>query len=284
MISILLLSLMAITHAQETSTPDRLTIPLTDPSRPVFLKVGILNGSIIVKGTSGKDVIVEASLRSETDDEDRRDRDDDEEKGDRVSKGKRGLHRIPNTSTGLSVEEDNNTVSVSTGLVGTSRNVDVTVQVPAHASMKLNTVNDGKIKVDHVIGDVEASNVNGPVTIDHVSGSAVVDAINGEIIVVFDKVDAAKSMSFSSLNGNIDVALPADAKANLMMKNDQGEIYSDFDITMEKPSSKTEASPRSKRGTYRVVLEKSMRGKINGGGAEMMFKNFNGDIYIRIAK
>jgi hypothetical protein len=31
-------------------------------------------------------------------------------------------------------------------------------------------------------------------------------------------------------------------------------------------------------------VEKAMRGVINGGGVEMQFSNFNGDIYIRKGK
>jgi DUF4097 and DUF4098 domain-containing protein YvlB len=32
-----------------------------------------------------------------------------------------------------------------------------------------------------------------------------------------------------------------------------------------------------------VNVDKSVRGKINGGGQEIQFKNFNGNIYIRRA-
>ena len=35
-------------------------------------------------------------------------------------------------------------------------------------------------------------------------------------------------MSFSSLNGTVDVTLPSDVKAKLMMKTNNGEIWSDF--------------------------------------------------------
>jgi DUF4097 and DUF4098 domain-containing protein YvlB len=120
------------------------------------------------------------------------------------------------------------------------------------------------------------------VTLTNVSGSVVAHALNGNVVVSLTKVDPAKSMSFSSLNGNIDVTFPADAKANVAMKSDQGEIYSDFDIRMDQSAHKPVVEDaRGKGGTYRFRMDKTMYGTINGGGPEIQFKTFNGSIYIR---
>ena len=51
---------------QEIPT-DRLTVPLSDPSRPGLIKAGLLNGGITVKGYEGKEVIVEARVRADGD-------------------------------------------------------------------------------------------------------------------------------------------------------------------------------------------------------------------------
>ena len=37
-------------------------------------------------------------------------------------------------------------------------------------------------------------------------------------------------------------------------------------------------------GKYRVRIDKTMYGLINGGGPEILFQTFNGNIYIRKAK
>lgn len=271
--AVLLLVLAACSAAlAQNPTSDKVTAPLSDPSRPAFLKASLINGSITVTGYSGKDVIVEARVRS----------DDEEESAGEKSEKIKGLKRIKNTSTGLSVEEENNEVRVSLGrFTGT---IDLEIQVPTNTSMKLSTINDGTIEVSKVNGDLEASNTNGPITLKEISGSSVVDAINGEITVTFTSVDPKKSMSFSSLNGNIDVTFPPDLKAKLRMKNDQGEIYSDFDMKMENANTKMEENTKNNRGKYQVKLEKSMIGTINGGGQEIQLKNFNGDIYIRSRK
>jgi len=257
---------------------DKITVPLTDPSKPVQLKISLMNGSIDVKGYSGKEVIVEGrSLDSS--DEDEEDARDDE----KMSK-RRGMRRITGGGAGLSVEEDHNEVTIGTGWRHMGAPMAVTVQVPVNTSMKLSTMNDGDIKVTGVTGDLELSNMNGGIDIRDITGSVVADALNDEIKVVFTSVDPKKSMSFSSMNGDIDVTLPASVKATLKLKNDMGEIYSDFDMKLDNSTSRVEEGKKGKRGKYKVSLEKIMTGTINGGGAELNFKNFNGDIYIRKGK
>jgi DUF4097 and DUF4098 domain-containing protein YvlB len=91
-------------------------------------------------------------------------------------------------------------------------------------------------------------------------------------------------MSFSSMNGNIDVTFPADLKANVKMQSDRGEIFSDFEIKIRENSTQPIVEDsRSRNGKYRVRLDKAVYGAINGGGPEIQFKNFNGAIYIRKA-
>ncbi|MBI3193249.1 MAG: hypothetical protein HYZ34_02135 [Ignavibacteriae bacterium] len=250
-----------------------MSVPLSDPSRPVFLKVSILNGGITVKGYSGSEVIVEERIRES-----------DEDEHDGKSEKKRGLKRIPNMSTGLTVEEEENEVTISTSVMASGRVVNLTVQVPINCSMKLSTLNDGDIKVENITGDVEISNLNGSVFVEGLSGSAVVDALNEDINVAFSKVDQKKSMSFSSMNGDIDVTFPSDVKATMRLKNDMGEIFSDFDIKMDYSASKVEDKSREKMGKKKISMEKMMTGSVNGGGVDILFKNFNGDIFIRKGK
>lgn len=269
-LSALLLCMLVTAQLRGQSNPgDKLSVPLSDPGRPANLKVGLISGSITVKGYSGKEVIVEALQRE--------DHDEQEAQPEEAH----GLHRIPNTSTGLTVEEDDNEVTVGTGALGGPRTTDLVIQVPTNTSMKLSTINDGQISVSNVRGDIEASNTNGIITLTKIAGSAVADALNGNITVTFSEVDPKKSMSFSSLNGDIDVTLPPKTGAMVRMKTEQGDIYTDFDIKLEKSGTKIENNSDGQRGKYRVSMEKVMTGTLNGGGPEITFKNFNGSIYIR---
>lgn len=261
---------------------ERISIPLSDPTRPAMLKVGLLTGSIFVKAYNGKDVIVELTPKRQKAKGDESDEAEEDEERGNSGRSRAGLRLIPNTAAGLEVEEEDNVVKVSTGHRSLNQAKVLSIQVPTNTSVKLSTVNDGDIEVEGISGEIEVNNTNGSVYLRKISGSAVAHALNGELTVDFVSVTPNKSMSFSSLNGTIEVTFPTDTKASLDLKSERGEIYTDFDIVMEKSTAKIEEEGKGKR--RRVVMEKGMRGAINGGGAEFLFKNFNGDIIIRKKK
>src|SRR5881394_2394037 len=103
---------------------DRVSVPFRDPSRPGMVKVNLMTGGITVKGYDGKEVVVEARLRGGK-----------PLKEERPDKKAEGLKHIEIATTGLTVEEEDNVVSVSTGPLGHA--VDVSLQVPTATSLKL---------------------------------------------------------------------------------------------------------------------------------------------------
>jgi len=257
-IASLLLSLSMSIAAQET-----ITVPLSDPSKPGELKLAINSGSITVKGYSGKEVIVKAtSKRSNR----------------RGNKTKNGLKRVAISSIEFRAEEDDNYVIVDTKYY---QAIDFEVQVPKNFSLKLKTVNNGKIYVENVNGSMDISNLNGPITLKDISGSVSADALNQDIKVTFVDVTPNTPMAFSSLNGDIDITFPKDMKADVKMKSERGELFTDFDIKVN--PSKAEVNKTNTKGgkAYQVKVEKWIIGTINGGGPEIFFKNYNGDVIIR---
>lgn len=248
---------------------NRVSVPLSDPTRPATLRAHMLNGSITVKGADVKEIIVEAKVRGGREDSGREGKSE-------------GMRHIPMTSTGLNIEAENNQVRVSTDSV--QRTVDLTITVPVHTSLSLHTVNDGNIFVSGVDGEFDVNDVNGEVDLKNIGGSAVAHALNGHVVVTFNRIDPSKPMAFSSLNGNIDVTFPPDLKATVSMRTDNGEVYSDFDIKlMPNEPQQTVEDDRGHGGKYRVKIDKNVKGTINGGGQDIQFKNFNGNIYIRKA-
>jgi len=255
--------------AQET--PDRANVPLSDPSRPAVVHVSLMNGGITVTGYNGKEVIVEARPRHESGRELRPDRKAE------------GLRRLDGRGSGLSVEEQDNEVNI--GVRAMSRTVDLTIQVPYQTSLKLKCLNDGDIKVDHVSGEVDADDLNGAVKLLNISGAVVAHSLNEDVVVTLDRVTAGKSMSFSTMNGDVDVTMPADTKARVKLKSDNGEIYSDFDVHQEQnPAGGRVEETNRHDGRFRVHFDKALYGSINGGGPEMQFTTFNGKIYLRKKK
>jgi len=250
---------------------DRITVPFSDPSRPHTLKVGLINGGITVKGYDGKDAIIETRGGQSS-----------EREHHRAPRGAEGMKRITNTALGLTAEEEDNVLTVG---AHPGREADLMIQVPVNTSLKLSCINGGDIVVDRISGEIEVNNTNGGVTLTNVAGSVIAHALNKDVVVKLNKITPDKSMSFSSLNGDIDVTLPADTKARVKLKTDNGDIYSDFEIRMDASGRQPVIEDgRPNRGKYRVRIDHAMFGTINGGGPEFQFQTFNGNIYIRKAK
>ena len=269
--AVFLLSMMLSTKimAQSSDTKEQLIVPLSEPGKPFKLNVGLINGSIKVVSYEGKDVVIDVMS------------DQDKKKGDRKDNSN-GMKRIT-AGNGLDIraEEKNNRITVhSDSWKGA---IHLTIKVPqVEATLKLSTVNDGDISVNNVSGEIEVTNVNGSVTLTNISGSAVANTVNGPIVVNLKSIDPKAAMAFSTLNGNVDVTFPATFKANVKLKSDMGEMFTDFDIEADKAQPKV--SRTSQGGMYRVNIENWVYGKINGGGPELLMKNMNGNIYIRKAK
>ncbi len=268
-IAIVLLS-AGVLLAQEG--PEKATVPLSDPSRPARIHVQMMMGSITVRGADIKNVVVEARSRSGG------------ERHEPHPARADGMKRLelPGNS-GLDVVEDNNVVNIKTA--SWNRPADLLITVPRRSSLQLKCLNDGDIEVQQVEGEIDADDLNGKITLKHVSGSVVAHSLNGAVVASLDRVDPSKPMSFSTMNGDIDVTLPDSVKANVRMKTDNGEIYSDFDVKLDGGSRIVSNEPgRRQDGAYHLRFDRALHGTINGGGPEYQFTSFNGQIYIRKAK
>jgi DUF4097 and DUF4098 domain-containing protein YvlB len=256
----LILITSSIVSAQ---TANEFTVPLSDPAKRGKLNARINYGSITVKGTARKDVLVK--YKGEQDEE------------DKSESTKDGLRRIGGGGMDLEVTEDNNVVRVSSD--SWNNKLSLEIEVPSGMDLEVKTYNDGDLMITNVQGEVELTNYNGEITALNISGTVVATTFNGGIKVTFNNVTAGTPMSYSTYNGDIDITFPATLKASMRMKTEQGDIYSGFDVDFKSsgPIQKKDAKP----GVYKVVIDEWKRGDINGGGPEITMKNYNGDIYLR---
>ena len=272
LVGVLLTTTVAFIQAQADA--NRLTVPFSDPSRPGMVNVSLFNGAITVRASAGRDVIVITNGRRITNS-----REQPSGKGT-------GLRRL-SQPVGLSVTEENNVMTIGSGRLTGG---DVDIQVPAKTNLKLKTVNGDDILVERIEGDIEVTSLNGQITLTDVAGAVVAHATNGDVKVMLRQVTAQKPMSFTSFNGDVDVTLPPNTKANLKMRTDHGEVLTDFDVKVEqrppretlKPSLQPPQPPG--RGGRRIELDSSIYGSVNGGGPEFELRTFNGDIYLRKGK
>ncbi len=246
---------------------EQLTVALSEPGKPATLKVDMVQGSIRVIGYEGKEVQIEAVTT------DRRD-----EEG--AEANAQGMKRITNSGFELTARENANKVTVETS--SHKRPVNLTIRVPSRCALDLSTVHNGKINVENVSGAMEISNVHGSITLTNVAGSVVANTVHGDLVVKFREVTPDVPMAFTTLHGDVDVTFAGNIKASPKIKSERGEVFTDYDMAIDKRPQKEEK--RNESGVYKVSIDDWIYGKINGGGPEMLFKNMHGNIYIRKAK
>jgi hypothetical protein len=258
-----------LAHGQQTKG-ERVNVSFSDPSKPGFLEVYVESGGITVKGYNGKDVIIDATIGEKS---------SIEEEQEEMPEKAKGMKRITASRTGMVVEENNNKMKVYVAAIDDEVNLEI--QVPVRTSLKLFSNEGGDVLVENMTGEIEAVNSDGNLTLTNISGSAVAHAYDGELVVSFTQIDPGKPMSFSAYDGDIDVTFPSTVKATVMIKADDGDIYSDFEIDLKASPKKRVKDERDTGGQYRISFGEYVTGTINGGGPEIQFVSFDGDIYIR---
>ena len=251
------LAVCSLASAQELGG-ERVVVPARNSARPRKVDVSLMSGSVTVKAYNGKEVIVETGRP-----------------GRRPSETVNGMRRIDLPARGLTVEEEDNVVTVRMRM---HPSANLVISVPTDTSLTART-SSGNIEVEGLRGEFDVQTHNGQITLNNVSGSVLAHSLNGPIKVSMEKVDGAKPLSFSTLNGPIEVTLPADFKANVKLNTNHGEIWTDFDFKLG--AGAITQQNNTSDGKFRVTVDRNIAGTINGGGPEATFHTFNGKIYIK---
>ena len=245
------------------STPARYNIPLSDPARPARVHIEMLSGSVHVGTHTGKDVILEVTTTP----------------GKERGPDSKGLRRVEIAGAGLEATEKNNLVHIESGQQHGA--VNLNVLVPESSSVKAELVQSGDLRIEGVQGNIEAENVNGKVILTDVAGAVVAESVNGGISVSFTRVPSDKPMSFTTVNGAIDVTMPADTKATVKLRTENGSVYTDFDLALQPGQVVSSPGGRDKHGNFKITMEHAAKGTINGGGVEMRLESVNGSLTLK---
>lgn len=140
--------------------------------------------------------------------------------------------------------------------------VQFTITLPATATIAaMNTVNSS-VNIDGVRGPVHAKTVNGGIRGTDLGGSASLKTVNGTIRARFASLAASQRLTCETVNGQIEIALPRDAGAELHASVVNGHIDCDFPIQLRH------------RG------RRSLDGKIGDGRAGIEVRTVNGSVSI----
>lgn len=203
----------ALHAADENSEQNTIRSKFSDPSKPGILKVSLPWAEVHVTGTDGNEIVVTSSI---------------EQKGKSKEVDPDGFRRL-DEDVSFEVVEKNNTATIvmSGDNLWSAHGAEFHVQVPRNTNLVLRTEAGGDVKVENIDGDIDINSMNGEVALTDIGSSAVINTMNGEVTATFRKAPA-KAVSITSMNGEIDLRLPTDTKANLRLRTHNGSIRTNF--------------------------------------------------------
>lgn len=173
-----------------------------------------------------------------------------------------------NTGLALNMEKSGSQINI-TCLMPFNRQTDYKIKVPDNLYLKVTSgcEHQNTVAISNMKNEVEV-NICRDISVKNSTGPLVLSTINGAVDVAFSEISKDKPTSIASINGEIDVTLPAKSAVNLEMRNFQGGMYSDFDFPADDKQMK-----RVGGGTVNA--------RLNGGGVGLKMTNINGNIYLR---
>lgn len=227
-------ALVLLTAARAEETPT--TIKFSDPSKPGTLKIAVGRGDIQIKGTDAAEVTVKSEAKAVT-----------------KKPRKDGLRVLTAASTFSLVEKDNVVTldGLSDGWMGAPS--DFRLTVPHNTNVVVASSFGGDVTCTGVSGDLEIKNMSGEIRLEDVTGGALVETMNGEIRASIRELHDGKPLSFTSMNGEVVLHVPANAKANVRLRTQNGSILTDFDDTALVTKTETTFRAGSSRRAPRAV-------------------------------
>jgi hypothetical protein len=210
---LLLVGLLAAPLARaDESEGSTATVKLSAPGKPATLSLDMPWADIRIVGVDGDTVTVESSLN---------------QKGSKPARPG-SLRRLDDEVSFELVEKDNVvTLRLAGDNAWAGHDAEFNISVPRAMGLNLKTATGGDLKVSGVEGDIIVENMNGEVKLDGLVGSAIISTMNGEVRAVYAKVPE-KPVSITSMNGEVDLRLPAASKANVRLSTHNGSILTDF--------------------------------------------------------
>jgi len=140
--------------------------------------------------------------------------------------------------------------------------VEYDITVPRSMSLDVDTTN-GAIEVNGVSGMLKVETTNGHIRLDRCAGNVNASTTNGRVTAELLSVDRTRSNRLTTTNGKIVLTVPSSLAAEIDASTTNGSIDSEIAVTTHS------------------VGRHSLRGTINGGGAELRLRTTNGSIEIR---
>jgi DUF4097 and DUF4098 domain-containing protein YvlB len=239
MLGSLLTLLLAISLQAQVTQDFHRTVPLSASGR---VSLDNVNGNVEITGWDRNEVQIDAVKKAR-----------DQQRLDEA--------RIEVNASGDSVEIKTRYPEGHTN--NNPASVHYELHVPQNARLNhINLVN-GSLAVQKVSGEVTANLVNGKLRVDDLAGRADLSSVNGGIEANYASLNNVRDIKLKSVNGSIELGLPASPNAQIKASTVSGDIRSDF--------------PLEVNGGF---VGKNLTGTLGGGGTSIALSNVNGSIHI----
>ncbi len=228
------------------------------------IEIKNLLGEITLQNTTGSAIIIESNFKME-----RPDRAD-------------GLKLLgvmdDNTDLGVNVNEENGIINI-VGAVNQVRDFKYKISVPIGSAVNLDYNSpfaQDQLIIDSFKGSLETHTLNTNVKITNSTGPFTVNTISGNLEVAFSSISQEAPTSLATINGLIDVTIPASEKATVNLSTMNGNVYNNLDL---KPVKESDSDQRA----YGMMSIRQNMGDftLNGGGQKVLLKSISGNIYLR---
>lgn len=198
-------------------------IRFSDPSKPGTVKISLGKGELQVQGADTNEVTVRTDAKAVT------------------SKPRKDGLRVISAASGYNLREKDNVITLdAVSDLGRSGG-DFKIIVPRTTTVVVQNAWGGDITCSGLAGDIEINAMHGEIRLDDVKAGVVVSTMNGGIRANIREFREGKPLSFTSMNGEVTLRVPNDAKANVRLRTQNGSVLTDFEEGAL--VTKTESSP-----------------------------------------
>jgi hypothetical protein len=144
---------------------------------------------------------------------------------------------------------------------------------------------DGDISITDFTGIIEVNIVNGDIIAENISGEAVASTVDGDINVSFKTLNKNSTLYFSAVDGDIDITVPKETKADILARTMDGDVYTGFDVDLTYGNQMDNKKENGSQNFYNPYYNSNfITARINGGGNSVYLNTIDGNIYIRKGK
>lgn len=183
-----------------------------------------------------------------------------------------------NTNIGLTVDKSATTFTVLNISQAGLENKYI-YRIPNKVKLEIadmSPMNPTNYDIRNFNGEINLNSLNSQLKLSGITGPVVGQTTNGSIEIIYSDLAPGKPNSLTSVNGFIDITLPANVKIDLKLNTVNGEAYTDFEVKTDNSMQTAPSIPH-----FQMF---NLEGELNGGGAPFSISTVNGDVYLRKKK